>query len=40
MDQGLNILVVSYTGYQNSRLVHKQQPAESAALAGMWWHDK
>jgi len=25
-------LLVNYTGYQNSRLVHKQQPADSAAF--------
>ena len=29
MDQGLNI---SISGYQNNRLVHKQQPADSAAF--------
>jgi len=28
----LTFLVVNYTGYQNSRLVHKQQPADSAAF--------
>ena len=26
-----NVLLVNYTGYKNSRLVHKQQPAASAA---------
>ena len=25
------LLLVNYTGYKNSRLVHKQQPADSAA---------
>ena len=29
-------LSVNYTGYHNSRLVHKQQPADSAAFADMW----
>jgi len=36
-DQGMKILVVNYTGYQNSRLVlisfHKWQPADRAAFA-------
>ena len=26
-----SFLLVNYTDYQNSRLVHKQQPADSAA---------
>ena len=26
-----SFLLVNYTGYQNIRLVHKQQPADSAA---------
>jgi len=33
-------LLVSYTGYQISRLVHKQQSVDSAAFADMWWHHK
>ena len=36
----LTFLGVNYTGYQNSRLVHKQQPADTAAFVDMWsgWH--
>ena len=32
VDQRLNILLVNYTGYQNSRLVHKQQPTDNVTL--------